>query len=127
MARLVELWRKPRGFWVDVLPALLYLAVLFWFGLTPLTRLPGPDFDFIDKIWHFAAFGGLAALSARALSYIGRPALRADREAAIASAAVGALLELLQSLTAYRSADLGDFVADGLGALVAYLILARLA
>ena len=46
----------------DVVPALLYLCVLFWFGLIPLKSLPGPDFELADKVWHLMAFGGLTAL-----------------------------------------------------------------
>jgi VanZ family protein len=34
---------------------------------------------------------------------------------------------VLQSFTAYRSAELADLVADGLGALAAYFVLRRLA
>jgi VanZ family protein len=119
-------WQKPRGFALDVGPALLYLAVLFWFGLTPLKSLPGPDFELADKVWHLAAFGGLAGLAARSLRYWGRGALAAARDAALVASLLGGLLELLQSLTAYRSADWADFVADSLGALLAYLVLRAL-
>ena len=37
------------------------------------------------------------------------------------------LLEVLQSLTEFRSAELADLVADALGALLAYFVLRRLA
>lgn len=123
MGALAQAWQRRRGFWLDVGPALLYLGVLFWFGLTPLQSLPGPDFDLKDKVWHLAAFGGLAGLLARSLGYWGRRALPAARDGACASIALGGLLELLQSLTPYRSADWADFVADSLGAGVAYLVL----
>jgi VanZ family protein len=126
MAALAELWRKPRGFAVDVVPALLYLAVLFWFGLTPLKHLPGPEFRFADKVWHFLAFAVLAALLARVLGHWGRRLALAARDGALASAALGALLEVLQSLTAFRSAELMDLIADSLGALAAYFVLRRL-
>ena len=45
----------------------------------------------------------------------------------LSSAALGALLEVLQSFTAFRSAELADLIADALGALVAYAVLRRLA
>jgi VanZ family protein len=123
MRALIELWRKPRGLAIDVVPALLYVAALFWFGLTPLKSLPGPELRFADKIWHFLAFALLTPLLARALRYGGRKLATAVRDGALASAALGALLEVLQSLTAFRSAELLDLVADALGALVAYWVL----
>jgi len=125
MAALGELWRKPRGFGVDVAPALLYVVALFWFGLTPLDHLPGPEFRFADKVWHFLAFALLALLLARALRHWGRRLAVAGRDAALASAGMGALLEALQSLTTFRSAELADLVADALGALAAYFVLRR--
>jgi VanZ family protein len=123
MRALGRAWQKPRGLLLDVGPAALYLAVLFWFGLTPLQSLPGPDFALLDKAWHLAAFGGLAAFLARSFGYWGRSALLSARDAACTSLALGGLLELLQSFTAYRSADWADFLADSLGAGLAYLVL----
>ncbi len=122
-----KFWLKPRGVLVDVLLVVLYLAVLFWAGLIPLTHLPGPEFKWADKVWHAVAFGGLAALGSRALRYAGRPAPAANRDAALVATALGGLLEVLQSFTAYRSADLADFVADALGVGLVYLVLVRLA
>lgn len=123
MAALARAWQKPRGFWVDVAPALLYFAALFWFGLTPLKKLPGPDFALVDKVWHAGAFAGLSVLLSRALVYARRPPPSAARAGAWCSVALGGLLEVLQSFTAYRSADVADFVADGLGAALAYWLL----
>jgi VanZ family protein len=116
-------WEKPRGILLDVAPACLYVAVLFWFGLTPLDHLPGPDFALLDKAWHAGAFGGLAGLLARTLRFVGRSPLAAARDASLASIALGGLLEVFQSFTAYRSADLADFVADALGVALAYAVL----
>src|SRR5690349_9186445 len=123
MAALARAWQKPRGFWLDVAPAVLYFAALFWFGLTPLKKLPGPEFALVDKVWHAAAFGGLSGLLARVLVYLGRAPLAAVRDAVLGSVALGGLLEVLQSFTAYRSADVVDFIADGLGAALAYAVL----
>ncbi len=127
MATLARLWQRRCGFWVDVAPAIVYLGVLFWAGLTPLQQLPGPDFELADKVWHLLAFGGLAGLAARALAHWGRSSGRAAIEAALFSAALGALLEGLQSLTPYRAAEWADLVADALGALLAYGALRALA
>jgi hypothetical protein len=110
------LWQKPRGFFVDVLPVLLYCSVLFWAGLIPLKSLPGPDFELADKVWHAAAFGGLVGLASRAFKHWGRPPLLAARDSAALAITLGGLLEVLQSFTRYRSADVADFHADSLGA-----------
>jgi VanZ family protein len=123
---LRRIWQKRGGFLLDVLPALLYCAVLFWAGLIPLKSLPGPDFAFADKVWHAGAFGGLAGLACRALKYFGRAPLRAARDSALAAVALGGLLEVFQSYTAYRSADVLDFLADSAGAALAYALLRTL-
>jgi VanZ family protein len=123
MHALGAAWEKPRGLVLDVLPACLYVAALFWFGLTPLDHLPGPDFALLDKVWHAGAFGGLAGLFARTFRYAGRSPLAAARDASLVSAGLGGLLEILQSFTAYRSADWADFVADALGVALAYAVL----
>lgn len=123
MRALAAAWEKPRGLLLDVLPACAYLAALFWFGLTPLDHLPGPDFALLDKLWHAGAFGGLAGLLARTLRFAGRSPLAAAQQASLASAALGGVLELLQSFTAYRSADWADFAADALGVALAYGVL----
>jgi VanZ family protein len=123
---LRRFWQKPRGFTLDVLPAVLYCAVLFWAGLIPLKHLPGPEFAFADKVWHAAAFGGLAALICRAFKHWGRAPLLAARDSALLTAALGGLLEVLQSFTAYRSADPLDFLADAFGVALAYAVIRSL-
>jgi VanZ family protein len=127
IAALARLWQRPRSAWIDVVPAVAYVAVLFWFGLTPLDRLPGPEFTLKDKLWHLLAFGGVSGLSARVLGHWGRAARPAARDAALLGAGLGGLLELLQGLTAYRSPDWADFLADSIGAGLAYLLLRLLA
>ncbi|HVY27437.1 MAG TPA: VanZ family protein [Polyangiaceae bacterium] len=126
MSLLRRIWQKRGGFLLDVLPALLYCGVLFWAGLIPLKSLPGPDFEAADKVWHAVAFGGLAGLGCRALKHAGRAPLLAARDSALAAVLLGGLLELLQSFTAYRSADPLDFIADAVGAAVAYALLRTL-
>lgn len=126
MGALGRIWQKPRGWLFDCVPAVAYLAVLFWMGLVPLQSLPGPDFELKDKAWHLLAFGGLAALCARAIAHFGRPPQLAARDAALSAMLLGGLLELLQSLTRYRSPDWADFLADSLGAAIAYAVLRAL-
>lgn len=123
MSRLSRAWQRPRGLWLDVVPAVVYLGVLFWFGLIPLKRLPGPEFALADKVWHAAAFGGLGLLLTRVALFLRRPGGSAALWGAAGATLLGGALEVLQSLTPYRSADLADFVADALGALLVYLVL----
>lgn len=118
-------WRKPGGLARDVAPALVYSAILFWAGLIPLKSLPGPNFKLLDKAWHLVAFAGLTLLLSRVFLHWGRGGTAA-RDAAIAATLLGALLEILQSFTAYRSADWADLLADALGAALAYLVLSGL-
>jgi VanZ family protein len=127
MGALGRAWHTPRSFLVDLLPAVLYLALLFWAGLIPLESLPGPDFELADKMWHLLAFAGLTTLLSRVLRYFRRPLPESIATAALVSAGLGGLLELLQSLTLYRSADVADLAADMLGAVLAYLVLRWLA
>jgi VanZ family protein len=123
MSALGRAWQKPRGILLDVAPAALYLSVLFWAGLIPLKSLPGPDFEFADKVWHAVAFGGLAGLLSRAFVHFGRSGLLAAREASLIAITLGGLLEVLQSFTAYRSADWADLAADTFGVALAYGVL----
>jgi VanZ family protein len=123
IAALARAWQKPRGVLLDVAPACLFLIVLFWLGLIPLDSLPGPEFELKDKLWHLAAFGGLAGLLARAVGHFGRQWPLAARDSALAGALLGGLLEILQGFTRYRSPDWADFLADSLGAGLAYLAL----
>ncbi|MEO8502413.1 MAG: VanZ family protein [Acidobacteriota bacterium] len=65
-----------------------------------------------DKVVHVLMFGGLALLWWRVL----------PRRWLLLSVTVtlyGGLMELLQALTPYRSCDLMDFLADGLGVAIA--------
>lgn len=81
-----------------------------------------------DKLLHFIGFGGAAWLWCRAFRYLS-PATAARTVAVrggLASTALGALLELWQALLPYRSAELLDWVADALGALLVALLMATL-
>jgi len=111
---------------LDLAPAAVYLAVLFWAGLIPLKSLPGPDFELADKVWHALAFGGLAGLVSRVFVHFGRSATFSAQSSSLIAVALGGLLEVLQSFTAYRSADWADFLADAVGVALAYGVLRAL-
>jgi hypothetical protein len=123
MTALARSWQKRRGVGLDVAPALCAVGLMFWLGLAPLGSLPGPQFELADKVWHLLAFGGLAGLLSRTIVYLGHGPLRAAREASLLAVTLGGLLEVLQSMTRYRSADFADFVADALGVALAYAVL----
>jgi len=102
-----------------VLDALLILVI----GSLPVSP-PGTG-RFSDKTLHCIAFGIFAWLACRAFRYLSPAApARALLRGFASSVALGGGLELWQSLLPYRSAELLDFVADALGALVAVLITA---
>jgi VanZ family protein len=108
-----------RRFAVDVLPALLYLAAIFYGGSIPL-RAPPIDIGLsFDKLLHLLVFGGLQVLLVRALRP-GRLSFASKNWFAVAAASgIGLLLELYQATLPHRSAELMDWVADTLGALLA--------
>jgi VanZ family protein len=92
--------------------ALCLLGVLVMSLLPPSSSLPTTGWD---KSNHLLAFAVLAWLSHRART--GRP---------VATPALllayGGLIELLQSLTPDREADLLDLLADGVGLMVGELV-----
>ena len=98
-------------FWRIAL-ALLLCAVL-WLALTPS---PPPQASLgWDKLNHAAAFATLAAVA-----FLGFA--RTWARIAAALLAFGALIEVLQSFTATRSAEWGDLLADGVGIALGLLL-----
>lgn len=79
-----------------------------------------------DKLMHFIGFAIAAWLWCRAYRHLypGAPARTVALRGGLASAGLGALLELWQALLPYRSAELLDWVADALGAGLAALLMA---
>jgi VanZ family protein len=105
----------------QVLPAIAYTLALFYGGLIRLGALPEVGFVPTDKLLHALAFGGLAALLARAMHWL-RPTTTLRSKlflAALGSSCLGLLLEICQAFTVYRSADPWDWVADTVGATLA--------
>ena len=99
---------RYRWFWLAA--GLATLAVILVLALLPLPA-PIPVADG-DKIAHFLAFAWLA------LWFLGIFEPRLSLAVAVALTGYGVLMELLQSLTPYRSADVYDVVSDvaGIGA-----------
>jgi len=120
---------NTRGFALHVGPALAYLVAIFVGGSLPQGPDLGLDFAFKDKVLHLVAFAGFEVLAWRALRYL-RPEWGVGwllvGSCALAIAA-GALLEIWQAVLPTRQAELLDWVADSLGALLAAAALWRVA
>jgi VanZ family protein len=101
---------------LDVLAAALYSAAIFVIGSLPAT--PAVARGVSDKIQHALGFALLAWLSCRAVRRL-RSSWTLPRllvSSAAFSILIGGALELWQGLLGYRSCELLDWVADGLGA-----------
>jgi len=102
-------------FRIDRLLLAIYLVALMGLLMFPMS---GPDFQLLgmesDKWMHLALFGGLAVLLRWNLAQNSRPLLASVGAAFV----VAAVVELAQGLVAYRSAELWDLIAGGLGAIV---------
>ncbi len=107
-----------------VLPALLYVAFIFWMGSIRTNLTIPQDLLPRDKVNHFGAFGLLTWLVLRALHFEFSPITYGRLIVASigVSSLIGALLEAWQLMIPYRSAEFGDWVADTLGAILAGLV-----
>lgn len=87
--------------------------------------LPGPEgIPHFDKVAHFAAFGLLATLWARALAAGGSTLVRAALLALAVTSGYGALDEYHQSFTPGRDVEFADWLADSSGAAMAVVLYA---
>ncbi len=109
------------------LPAILYAAVIFIASSIPSLSPPPIGFEWDDKIYHFFEYALFGYLCARAFYYQRNRVLQDF--AMIIALVVGSLYavsdELHQSLVPGRYADVGDFVADVLGVIVAVVFFSR--
>jgi VanZ family protein len=108
----------PTRVWVslDVLMTGVYAAAIFVIGSLPATPVVARGMS--DKVQHALGFAVLAWLACRALHRL-RAAWSLARLAvtsAVFTIVVGGALELWQGWLGYRSCELLDWVADGLGA-----------
>jgi VanZ family protein len=111
---------------LSLLMALTWMAALFY--LSHQSRLPAPSlFSGQDKVIHALAYGGLAVmlLAAQPLR-AGRYSWQQIGASVVIASLYGASDELHQSFVPGRSPEIGDWVADTLGALIAVLLVAWL-
>lgn len=109
----------PRGgFFLNVMPALLYVGAVFYGG--SVAQAPMPDVRIMpaDKLMHCLGFAGMQITMVRALRYeLPRFTYKQHLWLALAvCSALGAALELFQAMLPARTADLVDWVADTVGA-----------
>lgn len=112
----------PYTFTVIIAVVILYLT------LDP-DPLPDNDFELFpgaDKLVHaimFAALAGAIALDRWRRGIVGAVSFKALAVYALIASVAGGLVEVLQgSMGVGRSADVWDFVADALGAIIGVLV-----
>lgn len=118
---------KRRGFFLGVMPAVVYVIAIFYGGSVPAPDLPGPSFNSEDKLLHAIGFGVMQIAMLRAVRY-SAPALSLRKALLVAfvlSGAVGGALEIWQMRIPGRSAELLDWVADLVGAALVALAIDR--
>jgi VanZ family protein len=116
--------RRPPAILVVWLPVVVWAAVIFVLSATPHLRVAqADDLDFIvRKAGHMAAFGILAVLLWRALSF--SAVCRAMAWSLLLTIAYAATDEFHQSFTAGRNASPVDVSIDSAGAVIALVALA---
>ncbi len=98
------------------------LAIL-WLSLDPDPYLPKEGPLSWDKAQHALAYAVLTLLGGWALLPMVKGALRAWRWAMIFAVSYGVLLEMAQAIfTKYRRAQMGDALADAVGALAVFFV-----
>jgi VanZ family protein len=103
-------------------PSRAWLAVAAWMTLTvilstfPVDQIQ-PSVPDADKLGHAAVYGVLALLCARAWHRHGSSQAAAIERAMALVLVFGALMEFVQGFVG-RDPSMGDWLADGVGALV---------
>lgn len=106
-----------------LLPA-VYTAVILWLSLVP-TPPSAPSFLVWDKLQHAVAFAVFALLAGWAFTPLAAGSRRPWSWVMASAMVCGVLIEILQGLlTETRTAELGDLVADAVGAGIVCLIVA---
>lgn len=103
--------------WVFRGLTLVALAAGTWLAVAPVEQVPTANWD--DKLMHLLGFAVLAGLAD--FGWVHGPYIRR----AMPLLGYGVFIELVQYQLAYRSFELTDILADGLG-LVLYAVLVPL-
>lgn len=107
---------------------LAYGLLMTWFSLAPssLVNRLCPDVPHIDKVAHFMMYGGLVLLAR--LAWPDPRSLRTPLWILpLAALFYGFLMEVMQSLLVsyHRSFEIGDIVANGLGAFLSWYLISH--
>ena len=103
------------AFWL----ALTLLSILF---LLPQHYLASGVFDWWDKLQHSLAFGVLTLLGLLAYATNKTLLQKQSHRIVLAMVLYGALIEVLQSVSGWRYGEFGDWAADVVGVLLAWLL-----
>ena len=103
------------AFWL----ALTLLSILF---LLPQHYLASGVFDWWDKLQHTLAFGLLTLLGLLAYASTKKQLKTQVHRIVVAMVLYGALIEVLQSVSGWRYGEFGDWAADVVGVLLAWLL-----
>lgn len=101
------------------LPVVAYMAMLYWFS--SWTDVPEAPAGLSDKQIHFLLYGGLAAVSARALArgQWRQLTLFVALGATLIASAYGVFDEFHQTWVPTRTFEIADMIVNTLGAIVA--------
>ena len=91
------------------------IGAILWLSLTP--QPPQVDFEHSDKVGHFLAYGGLMFWFCQLYR-----ASRTRLAYALAFIAMGVAIEFVQGWSGYRSFEVNDMVADGIGVLLGWAV-----
>ena len=112
----IERWGEAHSAGFYTAPLLAWALLIALGSLAPPEELPQITFPFADKVEHFFIYSVLGALLLRGWIRGSRPAFAAALAAIAISAFYGFYLEVLQSLTPYRTFDWMDELGNALGA-----------
>jgi len=102
-----------------------YAAALFVVSVMPIAA--GPSVPYLDKVVHLGEYLLLAWLLVQAMRAPGGQGGRVLVWAWLYAASYGALMELIQAMIPWRSAELMDAVANAIGAACGVWLGKRLA
>ena len=110
--------RKTGGFFLHVLPAILYVLAVFYAGSVGTPPMPQTEQVPADKLMHFMGFLVMQLVLFRAIHYLFDEIgfVRQLLVSTVLAAALGAGLEFFQAAFPNRDPDVFDFIADTLGA-----------
>ncbi len=106
---------KPNRWWVAVG---VYAAIVFVLSVIPTEHLPGAEVPHLDKVVHLCEYLLFAWVLVQAIRTSQMPERDYLLWAWIYATSYGLLMEVIQLMVPWRSAELGDAVANAVGAAI---------